>query len=315
VKNSNVVIVITGPTASGKTKVGVELAKDLNGDIISCDSMQIYKYMDIGTAKPTHEEMSGIKHYLVDEIFPDEEFSVAKYKALALKYISEVKDSGRVPIVIGGTGLYINSLIYNISFSETVCDWNLRNRLTIEALEKGNEHIFRILESIDPTTASRLHMNDTKRVIRAIEVFKHTGKPISEHQIISRNLPSQYKFLVFCLNMGREKLYTLINKRVDKMFEDGLVNEVERLLQEGYTLDLQSMQAIGYKEVGWYLDKKISLNEAIEAVKIGSRRYAKRQLTWFRKLNDIVWIDVEEFNIYNIIKNMKDCIETSGIFL
>lgn len=310
------VIIIAGPTASGKTKISIELAKDINGEIVSADSMQIYKYMDIGTAKPDKEEMSGIKHYLMDVVYPDEEFSVARFQELALKYIDEILQKGKVPIVAGGTGLYINSLIYNINFSETISDWDLRERLKKEAQERGNEYLHEKLKEIDPDAAKRIHVNDLKRVIRAIEVFEYTKKTISYHQEVSRLNPPKHKFLIIGLMMDRERLYDRINRRVDSMIERGLVEEVKKLISLGYDKNTVAMQGLGYKEILAYLRGEISFEDAIYLLKRDTRRYAKRQITWFKRIENIHWIDVDKYESEEeILKNIKDYIATSGIFL
>ncbi len=312
----NTVIVIIGPTASGKTKLSIELAKRINGEIVSADSMQVYKYMDIGTAKPDAEEMSGIKHYLVDEIYPNEEFSVAKFQELALKYIDEIIQNGKAPIVAGGTGLYVNSLLYNLNFSETVCDWELRENLKKEAEEKGNKYLHKKLRQVDPKAADNIHENNVKRVIRALEVYEYSKKTISAHQEISRQVPPKHKFIVVGLRMDREKLYERINHRVDLMIEKGLLDEVKKLVELGYDKNTIAMQGIGYKEVLKYFRGEITLEEAIYIIKRDSRHYAKRQMTWFRRLEDVHWIDMDQYdNIYEILENIKYCIERFGIFL
>jgi len=312
----NIVIVILGPTASGKTKLSIELAKDIDGEIVSADSMQIYKYMDIGTAKPTEEEKQGIKHHLIDEITPDEEFSVARFQQLAVKYIDDIINRGKIPIVCGGTGLYIDSLIYNIEFGDTICDWELREMLRKEALEKGNEYLHNKLKEIDPEAAEKIHMNNVKRVIRAIEVYTYTHKTISMLQKESRNNPSKYKFYVFGLSMGREKLYERINQRVDRMIEKGLVQEVKKLMEMGYDKSTIAMQGIGYKEILSYLRGEISFDEAVYLLKRNTRRYAKRQFTWFNRMKDVHWINLDEtHDLQEIIKNIKDVVATSGIIL
>lgn len=288
------VIVIVGPTASGKTKVSIELAKLIEGEIISADSMQVYKYMDIGTAKPTMEERQGIKHYLIDEVYPDEEFNVVKFQKLALQYIEHILKKGKTPIVTGGTGLYINSLIYNIKFSESVTDWKLREELNKMALTKGSKYLHDMLREIDPEAAARIHYNNTKRIIRAIEVFKTTNKTITYHQEISRLEPPKYNFILFGLTMDRKLLYDRINKRVDDMLDRGLVNEVKNLIEMGYHEKLQSMQGLGYKEFFWYYSGRTTLEESVYFLKRNTRHYAKRQITWFRKNNDIKWINIDE---------------------
>lgn len=288
------VIVIVGPTASGKTELAVKLAAMVDGEIISADSMQLYKYMDIGTAKPDAAEMSGIRHYLISEVTPDTEFSVARFRELALKYISEILDRGRQPIVAGGTGLYVNSLIYNINFSETVSDPELRDRLKREALERGNRYLYERLVEIDPEAASGIHENDLKRIIRAIEVHEHTGRPISLHRQLSRLEPPPYRYLVFGLRWDREKLYKRIERRVDLMFERGLLDEVRGLVGMGYDKYAVAMQGLGYKEILAYLRGECTLEEAVYILKRDTRRYAKRQMTWFRRIEGIQWLDIDE---------------------
>lgn len=311
------VIVLAGPTASGKTALSIELAKLINGSIVSADSMQLYKYMDIGTAKPDAEEMAGIKHYMIDEVYPDENFSVAKYREMALGYISRIIEENRRPIVAGGTGLYINSLIYNINFTETYCDSGLREQLKNEAKEKGNKYLYEKLLAIDPQAAERIHENDVKRVIRAIEVFKHTNRPISEHSRLSRLELPPYNYIVFGLNWDRQKLYERIDKRVDRMMNKGLIDEVKELLKLGYGKGNTAMQGIGYKEIINYLKGMCTLEETLYIIKRDTRRYAKRQLTWFRKIEKIKWIDVNENSDMKELaeKIIKECIASYGIIL
>ena len=310
------VVIIAGPTASGKTGLSIELAKEINGEIVSADSMQLYKYMDIGTAKPDEKEMSGVKHYLIDEIYPDEDFSVARYQEMALKYIKEILEKGKCPIVVGGTGLYINSLIYNINFTETISDWELREKLKKEASEYGNELLYEKLKKIDPEAAQKIHLNDLKRIIRAIEVYEYTKTPISKHQEVSRENPPIYNFAVFGLKMDRERLYDRINKRVDSMFERGLIDEVKNLIKLGYEKNSVAMQALGYKEVLSYLRGEITLDEAIYIIKRDTRHYAKRQITWFKRIENMQWIDLDEEGYTDeIIKNIKNYIATIGNFL
>lgn len=309
------VIVIFGPTASGKTRLSIELAKRIDGEVISADSMQVYKYMDIGTAKPDADEMSGIKHYLMDEIYPDQQFSVAIFKELALKYIDEISNKGKMPIVAGGTGLYINSLIYNINFSETISDWGLREHLQKEAKEKGNRYLHDKLKKIDPGAAEKIHENNVKRVIRAIEVYEYTKRPISYHQEVSRSEPPKHNFILLGLRMDREKLYDRINKRVDLMIEKGLIDEVRKLVELGYDKSTVAMQGIGYKEILGYLKGETSLDDAIYIIKRNTRRYAKRQITWFKRLENVHWIDVDKHNEIEILENIKYYLATIGIFL
>lgn len=310
------VIVLIGPTASGKTRLSVELAEEINGEIISADSMQVYRFMDIGTAKPDDEERQGIRHYLIDEVYPDEEFNVARFQELALKYITEIHNKGKIPIIAGGTGLYVNSLIYNINFSETISDWPLREELKKEADEKGNEYLHQKLREIDPEAAERIHINDTKRIIRAIEVYTHTNKPISYHQEVSRLKPPNHNYIVIGLAMDRERLYDRINRRVDIMLERGLVDEVKKLMELGYDKNAVAMQGLGYKEILSYLRGEISFDEAIYLLKRDTRHYAKRQITWFKRIENVYWIKTDDFeNDAEILKNIKFYIASSGIFL
>lgn len=310
------VIVLVGPTASGKTSLSIELAKRINGEIISADSMQVYKYMDIGTAKPDISEMAGIKHYLIDEIYPDDEFNVAKYRELALKYIDEIVQKGKHPIIAGGTGLYINSLVYNINFSETISDPELRQQLKKESEEKGNRYLYDMLLEIDPEAAAKIHENDTKRIIRAIEVFKQTNIPISQHQQLSRQEPPPHNYIIFGLRMDRAWLYERIEQRVDIMFDKGLVKEVRKLKEMGYGKNLTSMQGLGYKEIFAYFRGEATLEEAKFIIKRDTRHYAKRQITWFKRLENINWLDVDKnTETGDLAKNIEYSIASSGIFL
>lgn len=309
------VIVMLGPTASGKTRLAVKLAKDINGEIVSADSMQVYKYMDIGTAKPDEGEMSGIKHYLADEIYPCEEFSVAKFRELALKYIREILQKGKIPIVVGGTGLYINSLIYNIKFYDSAIDWDLRNKLKKEAEEKGNMHLHRKLMEIDPEAAAKIHVNDTKRIIRAIEVYEYANKPISSLRAATRTEPPEYGYILIGLTMDRKKLYERIDQRVDEMFRKGLVEEVKMLKSRGYDKCAVAMQGLGYKEILSYLRGELTYEEAVNLIKMNTRRYAKRQMTWFRKIENVFWVDVGKYECDSeIIKYIEDYIAPHCIF-
>jgi tRNA dimethylallyltransferase len=306
----NNVIVIVGPTASGKTALSIKLAKEINGSIISADSMQVYKYMDIGTAKPTKEEMSGVDHYLIDEISPDQEFSVAKFKEKALCYIEKIIDNGKIPIVVGGTGLYINSLIYNIEFSKTQVDWEYREELKNNVLKNGEGYIYNQLMEVDKQSAEKINPNDTKRVIRALEIYKTTGKTMTFHNEKSRLYPSKYSFKLFGLNMQRQSLYKRIEERVDNMIKQGLLEEVKKIEELGYDEKRIPMQALGYKEIIKYLKGENTLEESIEIIKRDSRRYAKRQLTWFRRIENIKWFQSDEEDYEEIIKKIKVCLET-----
>lgn len=303
----NRVIVIVGPTASGKTNLSIELAKRMNGEIISADSMQIYKYMDIGTAKPTKEEMQDISHYLIDEVLPNEDFNVVRFKELAEKYIDNILEKGKQPIVAGGTGLYISSLINNINFSESESDWELREAFKKEAEEFGPEYLHKKLQEVDPNSALSIHPNNIKRVIRALEVYYQTQKPISYHNEMSRSIPPKYQFVLVGLNMDRQVLYNRINKRVDIMIQNGLVDEVKGLVDLGYADSIISMQGIGYKEILEFLRNNITLEQAIDNIKQGTRRYAKRQITWFKRIHGINWFNADNCgNNINVINEIYE---------
>lgn len=284
-------LIIGGPTAVGKTDLSIKLAKRLNGEIISADSMQIYRYMDIGSAKVTKEEMDGIKHYLIDVIEPDTAFSVADFKERGEEALKNIIEKGKFPIISGGTGLYINSLTCNMNFTEAEKDEDYRMYLEGLATEKGNEYIHNMLKDNDPVSYAEIHPNNRKRVIRALEVFKLTNKPFSSYNAGEDFYNSDYDIFYYVLTMDRQKLYERINKRVDIMMEKGLLDECIRLKKMGYTSDIQSMQGIGYKEILYYLEGKISLDEAIDMIKQGSRNYAKRQLTWFRRDKRCIFLD------------------------
>ncbi|MBV7276754.1 tRNA (adenosine(37)-N6)-dimethylallyltransferase MiaA [Clostridiaceae bacterium UIB06] len=297
--------ILAGPTAVGKTDISIKIAKRLNGEIISADSMQIYKYMDIGSAKVTEEEMQGVPHHLIDIVKPQEIFNVSQYKKMAKEAIDNIYERQKIPMLVGGTGLYINSLIYNYDFTEASVDENYRNCLQELAQTNGKEYVHNLLRDIDIESYNRLFPNDLKRVIRALEVFKLTGKTISQFNAENDIYDIPYNVYYFVLTMDREKLYDRINKRVDIMLEKGLIDEVKKLKSMGYTADMQSMKGIGYKEILYYLDGEISLEEAIYQIKKGSRNYAKRQLTWFRKDQRVKWINKDEFaNESDIIEHI-----------
>lgn len=298
-------VILLGPTAVGKTDSSIELAKKLNGEIISADSMQIYKYMNVGTAKPTLEEMGDVKHHLVDIIFPDEEFSVAVFRNMAEECIDDILSRNKLPIVAGGTGLYINSLTHNLDFTETISDSKYRESMQKLAQEYGNSYIHNILKAVDPESFERLHENDTRRIIRALEVYKYTGKTISQFQKESKNKAIDFDLCVVGLTMDRQKLYERINMRVDNMINEGLVDEVLSLLRKGYSKNLTSMQGLGYKEIIAYIEGECSLEGAVEKLKQNTRHFAKRQLTWFRREQGIHWINVDNFEYKgDIVKNI-----------
>lgn len=302
------VIVIAGPTASGKTALSIELAKKINGEIVSSDSMQIYKDMDIGTAKVTKEEMQGIKHYLVDFVSPDERYSVSNFKKDSEKAIEEILQKGKVPIIAGGTGLYVDSLIYGIEYQEMEFDEEYRNQLMEKAeTEEGLDELYKQAVKIDEQAMKNISHNDKKRIIRILEIFKATGKNKTEQEKLSRANGVKYDFKVFAIDMDRAKLYDRINRRVDLMLENGLVDEVKNL-KEKYNHFPTAMQGLGYKEVVEYLNNNCTYEEMVEKIKQETRRYAKRQLTWFRKNKETVWLDSEngiENNINIILELYK----------
>ena len=294
------VMVICGPTASGKTKLGIEVANKINGEIISCDSMQIYKDMNIGTAKPTKLEMSQAKHYLVDFVSPTERYSVAEYKKDAEKVIEKILEEGKTPIIVGGTGLYLNSLIYGIVYPNIETDLKYREELENKVNEEGIGNLYNEAKKIDPEAIEKISPNDKKRILRILEIYHQTGKNKTEIEAESRINGVKYDYRIFVLNMDREKLYERINKRVDIMIEQGLIDEVKNLLKK-YNEFPTAMQGLGYKEIVEYLDNKITKEEAIEKIKMESRRYAKRQITWFKSYENAIWLNAENKNNVDII--------------
>lgn len=292
----NKILIIAGPTAVGKTNLSIKLAKELNGEIISTDSMQIYKYMDIGSAKITKDEMEGVPHHMIDVVDPSTPFSVAEYKERASKCIDDILSKGKLPILVGGTGLYINAITCNMNFTEAESDNEYRKELEELADEKGNEFIHEMLKDIDPISYKEIHFNNRKRVIRALEVFKLTNKPFSSFNAGDDFYNCPYDVRYYVINMDRAKLYDRINLRVDIMLEQGLIDECIKLKNMGYNSLMQSMHGIGYKEVFYYLDNKISYTEAVEMIKQGSRNYAKRQLTWFRRDPRAIFLNKDELS-------------------
>ena len=287
------VIVIGGPTASGKTALSIALAKKINGEIISADSMQIYKDMTIGTAKPTPEEMDGIKHYLVDCVSPDVRYSVADFKKDATAAIEEILSKGKTPIIVGGTGLYIDSLVLGIDYNEIDVDLNYRSELEKIIEEKGLQYLYDMAKEVDEKAMEKISVNDKKTICRVLEIYKATGKTKTEMEAESRKNGVKYDFRVFAIDMDRERLYDRINRRVDLMMEAGLIEEVQNLIDKYPSLPT-AMQGLGYKEVVQYFNGEYSKEEMIEIIKQESRRYAKRQLTWFRKNKEIKWIDASK---------------------
>lgn len=303
------IIVITGPTASGKSSLALSLAKEFNSEIVSADSMQIYRYMDIGTAKPTSEERQLIKHHIIDIIDPDYEgFSVASYQKKAAIAINSIIKSNKKPIIVGGTGLYIKSLISGVDYSDFKSDDIFRNELMEFSLTHGNQALHHKLAMVDPSTASKLHPNDSRRVIRALEVHHYTGKKISEYQNISKQKPPLYNAIVFAIRYARDELYERIERRVDVMMDMGLVEEVRNLLKMGYSENLASMKSIGYLQLNKYLKSECTFEESVLSIKQETRRYAKRQMTWFNRDQRINWIDGHDL-LDDSIKKIKKIID------
>jgi tRNA dimethylallyltransferase len=288
-------IILTGPTAVGKTELSIRLARLVNGEIISADSMQVYKHMDIGSAKIRQEEMEGVPHHLVDVFEPDEEFHVVRFQECARRCMEEIYGRKRIPILVGGTGFYIQAVLYDIDFTENGGDDSYRKGLEALAKEKGNEVLHQMLREVDAPSAEQIHANNVKRVIRALEYYHETGEPISRHNEQERQKESPYNFAYFVLNDRRDRLYAKIDARVDGMLQDGLVEEVRALKEKGYTKDMVSMQGLGYKEILSYLDGECTLEEAVYILKRDTRHFAKRQLTWFRREREVCWLDKEAF--------------------
>ncbi|SEU30681.1 tRNA dimethylallyltransferase [Lacrimispora sphenoides] len=289
-------IIITGPTAVGKTTLSVRLAKAIGGEIISADSMQVYRHMDIGSAKIKKEEMDGVPHYLIDVLDPEEEFNVTVFQKMAKEAVEEIYSHGHIPIVVGGTGFYIQALLYDIDFTENGEDTSIRMELEKLGKERGAEFLHNLLRDIDPDSADEIHENNMKRVIRAIEYYRQTGERISEHNKRERQKKSPYDFLYYVVNTDRPRLYERIDQRVDLMLEQGLVEEVMHLKDMGLTRDMVSMQGLGYKEILDYLQGIYTLEEAIYILKRDTRHFAKRQITWFKRERDVRWLDLPDFN-------------------
>ena len=308
-------IILSGPTAVGKTALSIELAKRVNGAIISADSMQVYRYMDIGSAKIMPEEMEGVKHYLIDELNPEEEFNIVVFQQKAKEALKEIYANGQIPIVAGGTGFYIQALLYDIDFDNQDCNEEFRAELELIAKEQGNEVLHARLQEIDPVSAEKIHANNVKRVIRALEFYHLTGKPISEHNEEEHQKESPYNFVYFVLTDDRANLYKRIDMRVDIMLKNGLIEEVQKLKDMGYHRDMVSMQGLGYKEILDYLDGKCTLDEAIYILKRETRHFAKRQLTWFRRERDVIWIEKQKYDYDEvaILEDMCNILHTKDI--
>lgn len=301
-------VILTGPTAVGKTALSIELAKRINGAVISADSMQVYKHMDIGSAKIMPEEMQGIKHYLIDEFEPDEEFHVVRFVERAKHCLEEIYADGKIPIIAGGTGFYIQALLYDIDFTEQEGDPAYRAFLEQLAIKKGADYLHGLLRTVDPASADAIHANNIKRVIRALEFYHLSGRRISEHNEKERQKTSPYNFAYFVLTDDRAHLYERIDRRVDLMVEQGLVDEVRHLKDLGYHKEMVSMQGLGYKEILSYLDGEMTLEEAIYIIKRETRHFAKRQLTWFRRERDVIWFDKDAYH-YNEEQILADMLQ------
>ncbi len=308
-------VILTGPTAVGKTALSIRLAKAIGGEIISADSMQVYQKMNIGTAKIKTDEMEGIPHYLVDVLDPAEEFHVARFQKMAKEALQNIYGKGKIPLVVGGTGFYIQSLLYDIDFEEEEQDVEYREMLWKMSREEGNEALHRMLSQKDPVSAQKIHPNNVKRVIRALEFYRLNGYPISEHNEKESQKESPYQFAYFVLNQDRKKLYERIDQRVDLMMEAGLLKEVQDLKEEGYGKSLVSMQGIGYKEIYEYLEGSLTLDQAVDLIKKDTRHFAKRQLTWFGREKDVIMIQKEQFETEEeILQHMLEILKQKGIY-
>lgn len=302
-------IILTGPTAVGKTKASIGLAKAIGGEIISTDSMQVYRHMDIGSAKITKEEMADVPHYLIDVLEPEEEFHVVRFQQMAKAAMADIYSRGKIPIIVGGTGFYIQALLYDIDFTENEGDSVYREKLEALAKEKGAAYLHGQLAMVDPKSAEEIHANNIKRVIRALEFYHQTGQKISEHNERERQKESPYQFCYFVLNDRRECLYERIDQRVDQMIRNGLVQEVQTLKERGCTKQMVSMQGLGYKEIFSYLEGDCSLEEAVYIIKRDTRHFAKRQLTWFKRERDVIWVQKDELN-YDDEKLLQSLLES-----
>ncbi len=309
------IIILAGPTAVGKTDLSIALAKQINGAVISADSMQVYRYMDIGSAKVMPEEMQGVKHYLIDCLDPAEEFHVVRFQQMAKAALEEIYANGQIPIVAGGTGFYIQALLYDIDFTNQDSDESYRRKLEDFAKENGAEALHAKLREVDPASAEAIHANNIKRVVRALEFYHQTGQKISEHNETERHRESPYEFAYFVLTDERAHLYERIDRRVDLMMEHGLLEEVKRLKEMGYHRDMVSMQGLGYKELLDALDGKMSVDEAVYIIKRETRHFAKRQLTWFKRERDVIWFDKQAYHYQDekILADMEKILREKGI--
>ena len=289
-------IILTGPTAVGKTALSIGLAKAVDGEIISADSMQVYRKMNIGTAKIQQSEMQGVRHHLIDILDPGEDFNVVLFKKYALEAMKDIYSREKIPVVVGGTGFYIQALLYDINFEDNDNDMSYREELQTLAAEHGNSYIHDMLAGVDPESAEKIHENNVKRVIRALEFYKKTGMKISKHNEAESQKESPYNFEYFVLNDDRQKLYDRIDRRIDIMLADGLLDEVRSLVDEGYSRDLVSMQGLGYKEMIDYIQERYTLDEAVYTLKRDTRHFAKRQVTWFKREKQVTWVNKNEFD-------------------
>lgn len=295
-KSTKPLIILTGPTAVGKTALSIGLAKAVNGEIISADSMQVYRKMNIGTAKIEQSEMQGVRHHLIDILDPSEEFNVVLFKRYALEAMEDIYSRGKIPVIVGGTGFYIQALLYDIDFEDNDNDMSYREELQRLSAEKGNSYIHDMLSKVDPESAEKIHENNVKRVIRALEFYRKTGMKISEHNETEAQKESPYNFEYFVLNDDRSKLYDRIDRRIDIMLEQGLEAEVRQLVSEGYSRDLVSMQGLGYKEIIDYIQGMCSFDDAVYTLKRDTRHFAKRQITWFKREKHVTWVNKNEYD-------------------
>ncbi len=310
-------VILTGPTAVGKTALSIALAKAIGGEIVSADSMQVYRHMDIGSAKITREEMAGVPHHLIDVLEPTEAFNVVIFQKLAKEAMAGIYERGHIPILVGGTGFYIQAVLYDIDFTENDEDTSLRRKLEAFAEREGAEALYERLKAVDPASCESIHAHNVKRVIRALEFYEKTGQPISAHNEVQRQNVSPYRFAYFVLNDRREEIYSRIDLRVEQMVAAGLVEEVQRLKEMGCTKDMVSMQGLGYKEILRYLEGELTLEEAIYLIKRDTRHFAKRQLTWFRREKEVIWVEKSEIDQtgQETLNRMQEILHEKAIIL
>ncbi len=305
-------LILTGPTAVGKTALSVKAAKEFDGEIISADSMQVYKGMDIGSAKVTSKEMEGVPHHLIDVLEPWEEFHVVRFKQMAKAAMKGIYERGHLPILTGGTGFYIQALLYDIDFTENDADFSYRKKLEALAKERGASYLHSLLQIRDPQAAEEIHENNIKRTIRALEFYEKTGTPISEHNRAEREKESPYRFAYVVLNRERQELYRKIDRRVDQMLADGLLDEVKKLKAMGFTKDMVSMQGLGYKELLAYLDGETDYEEAVRILKRDTRHFAKRQLTWFKREGQADWLSLDGKTEAEALEELAGILQSKG---